>query len=279
MVPTICHSVWNECKELWSGEKWFSCFFLTSYSLNWKGVQKVPATQFATIPTTSMYVGKKAGLFDKVRWASSTHKKNTDGGTPGIQHPACIPVSCPPRIWLLECQCATISIWQWRRSWQCRMGNLHQRAPVFMSFDSVFFAFANRLRIFTNKWMMMKHQNFPGPHMTAPCMRILQINKGNALKCSWTCSSFWFCGNMLPHGSSCYLPGQFSQAAHWPPFPSTCWTRFLRISRRFRRCNRPTPNSARWRTQGQPGPTCGGAEVLCEDKLKQKRDRSLENKN
>lgn len=143
----------------------------------------------------------------------------------------------------------------------------------------LFFAFANRLRIFTNKWMMMKHQNFPGPHMTAPCMRILQINKGNALKCSWTCSSFWFCGNMLLHGSNCYLPGQFSQAAHWPPFPSTCWTRFLRISRRFRRCNRPTPNSARWRTQGQPGPTCGGAEVLCEDKLKQKRDRSLENKN
>jgi hypothetical protein len=185
MVPTICHSVWNECKELWSGEKWFSCFFLTSYSLNWKGVQKVPATQFATIPTTSMYVGKKAGLFDKVRWASSTHKKNTDGGTPGIQHPACIPVSCPPRIWLLECQCATISIWQWRRSWQCRMGNLHQRAPVFMSFDSVFLLLPiDYVFLPTNEWCwnikIFPDRTWP-PHVCAYC-KLTKVTHWNVLE-------------------------------------------------------------------------------------------------
>ena len=203
-------------------------------------------------------------------------KKNTDGGTPGIQHPACIPVSCPPRIWLLVCQCATISKWQWRRSWQCRIGKLHRCEPIFMSF--VFLVFASRLPIFTNKWMMMKHQSFPDrpwpPHVCAYC-KWTQVMRSNVLEHV----AVWFCGNMLPHGSSCYLPGQFSQAAHWPPFPSTCRTRFLTISRRFRRCNRPTPNSVRWRTQGRPGPTCGGAEVWCEDELTQKRERSLENKN
>lgn len=196
--------------------------------------------------------------------ASSTHKKNTGGGgTPGIQHPACIPVSCPPRISLLVCQCASV-----QQSVNdngadhdnVEWANYISAHPFLWVLILFFLFFANGLRIFTNKWMMMKHQIFPDrpwpPHVCAYC-KWTKVMRWNVLEHV----AVWFCGNMLPHGSSCYLPGQFSQAAHWPPFPSTCRTRFLTISRRFRRCNRPTPNSVRWRTQGRPGPTCGGAEV------------------
>lgn len=262
MVPTICHSVWNECKELWSGEKWFSLIFFDILLTQLKRCSE--SSGYAICNDTHHFdvCWKEGGV---VRYGA-LGLQYTQKKTQTVAHPASSIQRAFPCHVLHGFGC--ISIWHWRRSWQCRMGNLHQRAPIFMNFDSVFLPI-DYVLLPTNEWWW-NIKIFPDrpwrPHVCAYC-KWTKVTHWNVLEHV----AVWFCGNMLPHGSSCYLPGQFSQAAHWPPFPSTCWTRFLRISRRFRRCNRPTPNSARWRTQGQPGPTCGGAEVWCEDKLKQKK--------